>query len=138
MKRLLVIAGFVVAAGTSTATAQPCDPGGELVEVTEYSGRQHYHLALAAGAGEALVGWAPEGPNGDVPREFTMSRVAADGSTSSIRVPFLGHAAIVGTPPMQVMRDAGYSVEAAGTNLKVRGVTLVPIHVGHGSTRLDR
>ncbi|MBK7078667.1 MAG: hypothetical protein IPH44_41015 [Myxococcales bacterium] len=100
MKRLLVIAGFVVAAGTSTATAQPCDPGGELVEVTEYSGRQHYHLALAAGAGEALVGWAPEGPNGDVPREFTMSRVAADGSTSSIRVPFLGHAAIVGTPPM--------------------------------------
>lgn len=96
----MVIAGFLVAAATSTATAQPCEAGGELVEVTEYSGRQVYHLALAAGAGEALVAWAPEGPNGEVPREFTMSRVAAGGSTTSIRVPLLGHAAIVGTPPM--------------------------------------
>ena len=133
MKRLLVIAGFVVAAGTSTATAQPCDPGGELVEVTEYSGRQHYHLALAAGAGEALVGWAPEGPNGDVPREFTMSRVAADGSTSSIRVPFLGHAAIVGTPPMTSSgTTAMHTWGVGGVGVMLRepdGAERAPIHL---------
>lgn len=37
-----------------------------------------------------------------------------------------------GPSPMQVMRDAGYSVEASGSNLKVRGVTLVPLTTRSG------
>ena len=37
-----------------------------------------------------------------------------------------------GPTPMQVMRDAGYSVEASGANLKVRGVTLKPITTRSG------
>lgn len=47
---------------------------------------------------------------------------------SQVLLPSSGQQAFTfGPTPMQVMRDAGYSVEAAGTNLKVRGVTLVPI-----------
>ncbi len=47
---------------------------------------------------------------------------------SQVLLPSSGQQAFTfGPTPMQVMRDAGYSVEASGANLRVRGVTLVPV-----------
>ncbi len=88
MMRTIAIAGLLVATAVPAASAQPCE--GELVQVTEYSGRQVYYVALATSGGEALVSWAVADPEGWRPPEFTISRVARDGAMASVSTPFDG------------------------------------------------
>jgi uncharacterized protein (TIGR03382 family) len=91
MLRPLFIAGLTaaaLAAAVSPAAAQVCN--GDLVEVTEYDGRQNFDVALAAGGGEAVVAWAVDGADGWPATEFTLSRVAADGTAAAIPSDMVG------------------------------------------------